>query len=62
MNEVKGKIVPVVNYHAMKTHEGVEVHLHVFLTSTLDADEWLASRPDRLTSKEWAPNTYWRGG
>jgi hypothetical protein len=25
-------------YHAMKTYEGVEIKLHAFLTSALDAD------------------------
>ena len=32
----------------MKTHGGVEVQLHSFLTSTLDRGEGPASRPDRF--------------
>jgi hypothetical protein len=31
---------------------GVEVYLHIFLTSALDWGEWSASRPDRFTSGE----------
>jgi len=33
----------------------VEVKLHIFLTSTLDAFERLASRPGHFNPKEWAP-------
>jgi hypothetical protein len=35
--------------HAMKAHGGVDVHLHTFLTSTLDGFEWSASRPGHCT-------------
>jgi hypothetical protein len=38
VNKDKGTTVPV--QHAMKTYGGVEVHLHAFLTSTLEGDEW----------------------
>jgi len=31
--------------------------VHTFLTSALDGDEWLASRPGRFT-----PGTHWIGG
>jgi hypothetical protein len=33
-----------------------------FLTSALDGDEWLASRPGRFTPGERAPGTHWIGG
>jgi hypothetical protein len=32
-----------------------------FLTSTLDGDEWPASRPCRLTPGARAPSTHWIG-
>ena len=32
---------------------GVEVKLHIFLTSALDGFEWLASRPGLFNPKEW---------
>jgi hypothetical protein len=33
----------------MKTYEGVNVSIHIFLASALVWGEWLASRPGRLT-------------
>jgi hypothetical protein len=38
----------------MKTYGGVEVLIHVFLTSALDGGEWSASRPCRFT-----PGSHW---
>jgi hypothetical protein len=35
----------------MKTYGAVEVQLHVFLTPTLDGDEW-SPRPSRFTPGE----------
>jgi hypothetical protein len=32
------------------------------LTSALDGDEWLGSRPGRFTPRERAPGAQWRGG
>jgi hypothetical protein len=47
----------LIKYHATKMYGGVELLLQVFLTLTLDGDEWLASRPGRFTpGKE---RTYW---
>jgi hypothetical protein len=46
----------------MKTHRGVDVEIHVFLTSVLVGGEWLASRPSCFTSGEGAPGTHWIGG
>jgi hypothetical protein len=41
--------------HATKTYGGVEVYLHVILTSTLDGGELSASRPRRFTSGKKIP-------
>jgi hypothetical protein len=38
---------------------GVEVKLHAFLISALDACEWLASRPGRSNPGENAPGDHW---
>jgi hypothetical protein len=40
---------------------GVEVYLHVFLTSARDGGEWSALRPGRFTPRETAPGTHWIG-
>jgi hypothetical protein len=45
----------------MKTYGGVEVLLHAFLTSALDADELTASCPGHFTHKERAPTIHWKG-
>jgi hypothetical protein len=44
-------------YHAMKACGGVDVQIHIFLTSALARGEWSASRPGRFT-----PVTHWIGG
>jgi hypothetical protein len=41
---------------------GVEIQLHVLLTSALDGDEWSLSLPGRFTPSERAPGTHWIGG
>jgi hypothetical protein len=46
----------------MKTYGGVDVQIHVFLTSTLAGGEWSALRPGRFTPGERAPGTHWIGG
>jgi hypothetical protein len=46
----------------MKAYGGVEVKIHVFLTSALVGGEWSDSRPGRFTPGERAPGTHWRGG
>jgi hypothetical protein len=33
----------------MKVYGGVDIQIHVSLTSVLDGDEWLASCPGRFT-------------
>jgi hypothetical protein len=40
----------------MKAYEGVDVQIHIFLTSALVGGEWSASRPCRFT-----PGTHWIG-
>jgi hypothetical protein len=37
----------------------VDVQIQVFLTSALDGDELLATRPGRFTPEERAPGTHW---
>jgi hypothetical protein len=41
----------------MKTYGGVDIKIHVFLTSALVGVEWSASHLDRFT-----PGTHWIGG
>jgi hypothetical protein len=41
----------------MKTYGGVDVEIHIFLTSALVLGEWSASRPCRFT-----PGTHFIGG
>ena len=42
----------IVLVHTVKAREGVEVQLHLFLTSTLPGGEWTLHK---------APNTHWKG-
>jgi hypothetical protein len=49
-------------HHSMKTYGGVEVQPHAFLTSTLDGDEWSASRLGCFIPRERGPSTHWIGG
>jgi hypothetical protein len=46
----------------MKTYRGLDVLIHVFLTSALAGGEWSASRPGRLTQEEGAPGAHRIGG
>jgi hypothetical protein len=41
----------------MKAYGGVDVQIHIFLTSALVEGEWSASRSGRFT-----PRTHWIGG
>jgi hypothetical protein len=45
----------------MKAYGGVDVQIHIFLTSALAGGEWSASRPGRLIPGERAPGTHWIG-
>lgn len=53
------KFVPV---HANKTHVGVEVWLHAFLTLTLGGSEQPVPHSSRFISGERAPVLYCGGG
>jgi hypothetical protein len=46
----------------MKAYGGVDVYIHIFLTSALVGGESSASRPCRFTPEERAPGTHWIGG
>jgi hypothetical protein len=46
----------------MKTYGGVDVRIHVFLTSTLAGGERPLSRPSRFTHGERSPRIHWIGG
>jgi hypothetical protein len=46
----------------MKAYEGVDVYIHVFLTSALVGGELSTSRLGRFTPGERAPGTHWLGG
>jgi len=48
-------------HHAMKTHGGVKVQLHAFISLALDRGEWSASHPGRFTPRERAPGTHLLG-
>jgi hypothetical protein len=58
------KVVPILNYkqYAMKTNGGVDVQIHVLLTSALVGGQWSASRPGRFTPRERDPGRHWIGG
>jgi hypothetical protein len=46
----------------MKAYGGVDVYVHIFLTSALAGGKWSASRPCRFTPGDRAPSTHWIGG
>jgi hypothetical protein len=46
----------------MKAYGGVDVQIHIFLTSALVGGEWSASRPSCFTPEESAPSTHLIGG
>jgi hypothetical protein len=45
----------------MKAYVGMDVQIHIFLTSAGAGGEWSASRPGRFTSGERTPGTHWIG-
>jgi hypothetical protein len=46
----------------MKTYEGLNVWVNVFLALAQVKVEWLASWPGRFTPGKGAPGTHWIGG
>jgi hypothetical protein len=46
----------------MKTYGGMDVQIHIFLTSALIGGEWSPSRPCYFTPGERAPGAHWIGG
>jgi hypothetical protein len=46
----------------MKTYGGVDVWIHIFLTSALVGGKWSDSRPCRFAPGERAPGTHWIRG
>jgi hypothetical protein len=46
----------------MKAYGGMDVQIHIFLTSALTGGEWSDSCPSRFTPRERAPGTHWIGG
>jgi hypothetical protein len=46
----------------MKAYGGVNIQIHIFLTSALAGGEWSVSLPCHFTPGERAPGTHWIGG
>jgi hypothetical protein len=46
----------------MKAYGGVDVQIHIFLTSALAGGEWSTWRPWCFTPGETAPGVHWLGG
>jgi hypothetical protein len=46
----------------MKAYVGVDMQIHICLTSALVGGEWSASRPRRFTPEKGAPSTHWIRG
>jgi hypothetical protein len=42
----------------MKAYVGVDVYIHIFLTSALVGGDWSTSRPSRFTPRGGAPGTH----
>jgi hypothetical protein len=55
-----GKVFAMLN--AMKAYGGVDVYIHIFLTSALAVGELSASHPGCFTRGERTPGTHWIGG
>jgi hypothetical protein len=55
----------VLNYLSttpLRCKGGVDLWIHIFLTTALAGGEWSASRPHRFIPGERAPGTHWIGG
>jgi hypothetical protein len=51
-----------MQHYAMRAYGGVDVYIHIFLTSALAGGEWSASRPGRFNPGERALSANWIGG
>jgi hypothetical protein len=49
--KIEAVFISETKQNSMKTYGGVELQFHAFLTSALDADEWLGSRPGCFTAE-----------
>jgi hypothetical protein len=45
----------------MKAYGGVDMYIHIFLTSAVAGGDWSASRPGRFTPGERVCCTHWVG-
>jgi hypothetical protein len=45
----------LTKHYTIKAYWGVDVYIHIFLTSALAEGEWSASRPGRLIQGEEPP-------
>jgi hypothetical protein len=52
----------LTKHYATKAYGGVDVYIHVFVTSTLVEGEWSISRPCPFTPGEKAPVIHWMAG
>jgi hypothetical protein len=59
---VKVKLSLCLSNYAMKAYGGVDVQIHVSLTSALVGGKWSALRPGCFTLGERAHGTNWIGG
>jgi len=49
LNSLKVRLpLRLTKHHAIKIYGAVELHLHAFLTSSLDGGEWPSSNPGHL--------------
>jgi hypothetical protein len=48
-----------MEHYSMKPYWGVDIYIHIFLTSALVGVDWSASRPDRCTSWKATAGTHW---
>jgi hypothetical protein len=51
----RGPCAELIMHYAMKAYGGVDVYIHIFLTSSLVGGEWSASRPGRFTPGKDTP-------
>jgi hypothetical protein len=52
----------LIKHYAMKAYGGVDVYIHIFLTSALVGGEWSASRPGRFTTEKKLLGTHRKVG